>query len=175
MGQVQFGEIVSRAELVSVFPVSVNVKRRQDEELPDTQEVRLDSGCSSKLSDDGSRLVVLYRFKVRTYDELKSGAPNDAFSAEIAYRLEYAFDPCLSEEHVDALEAFVEHNARFNCWPFLREFLLRTTAEMGLPLLCLPLLKPSALRPREERNQAPSGVDSGAFAGQLRGAHSGKS
>ena len=139
MGDVAFGEVVSRAELVSVQPIEFSAKRRAPS-VADQQEILLDDEHSALLEDGGKQLKVTYRFRVQSEDDEEGSAPT--FEATVLYGLTYAFDPPLTGEHQSSLELFAEHNGRYNCWPFLRAYLSRTTAELGLPNLTLPLLKP---------------------------------
>lgn len=147
MGNDLFGEIVKRAQLNDLRPVSFSVKRGA-REGPSDEELNLESECTFRLSDDGSRLVVLYSYEVK--QEGESGEAHNGFEATASYELLYSFQPELTEEHKQDLEVFAEHNGRFNSWPYLRSFLARATAELELPVLTLPLLKPFAPNPRRD-------------------------
>jgi preprotein translocase subunit SecB len=62
------------------------------------------------------------------------------------YEMAEGFSPS-SEE----LNAFVNANAVFNCWPYWREYVHSTAARMNLPPLTLPFFRVRAPQPAEQR------------------------
>ncbi len=69
---------------------------------------------------------------------------------EADYRLAEKYQPT-----PEAVKAFKDGNAVFNCWPYFREYVQNTITRMNLPPLTLPLLrllpklpKTKAARPR---------------------------
>ena len=55
----------------------------------------------------------------------------------------------------EAVKAFKEGNAVFNCWPYFREYVQSTVSRMDLPPLTLPLLR---LMPKLPKEKARKGV-----------------
>lgn len=55
---------------------------------------------------------------------------------EADYRLAPGYQPA-----PDAVKAFKDGNAIFNCWPYFREFVQSSITRMNLPPLTLPLLR----------------------------------
>lgn len=152
MGASLFGEIVKRADLLSVRPVLIHVSRGRGH-APDG-ELSLDSDCTYETDEERKILSVIYTYKVKQ-EQQQEGAGADGFRATSAYELIYTFSPPLAERHETELEAFAVHNGRFNSWSYLRTFLSHITAEMELPVLTLPLLKPS---PRRKPSEARRGA-----------------
>lgn len=152
MGTNLFGEIVRRVEIESIHPISYSVERGFPDAPEPRQDLALDESSTCALSEDRRRLIVDYEFRLRSPTDLGEGS---VFQARIVYRVTYGFDPELTPEHEKDLDLFAKHNARFNTWPMLREFLLRVTAEFDLPRLTLPLLKPYAPAPTNDSGEGP--------------------
>lgn len=142
MGAKLFTEVVQRAELQTLRTIAIHAKRGATDETK--RELELEEKCEYDLAKDRSALRVLYTFLVKQVSPESDGeSVVDPFEACITFELIYKFHPELSEDHAKGVEVFAIHNAKFNCWASLRAFLMRTTAELELPLLTLPLLKPS--------------------------------
>lgn len=142
MGQDLFGEIVRRADLQAICPIGFFANRGDAPAGGASGELELKQTCSFSMDDSGSELTVLYEFEASPAEA--EGDDVTVFRAGVKYRVVYSFEPALTSEHTAELQRFAEHNGRFTCWPFVREFLARSTADMGLAVLMLPLLKPFA-------------------------------
>ena len=145
MGTDFFGEIVRRAELLSIEPIVMFAKRGTSHQ-PSDEELKLDAECNFSVNDEGTAVHVIFSYSIDQESE-DSSSFDEKFSASVAYELVYAFDPPLTAEHHEMLNTFAEHNGRFSSWPFLRAYLARVTSEFGLPAITLPLLKPYAPKP----------------------------
>jgi hypothetical protein len=55
---------------------------------------------------------------------------------EVDYRLAEGYQP-----PAEAVKAFKDGNAVFNCWPYFREYVQNTITRMNLPPLTVPLLR----------------------------------
>jgi hypothetical protein len=55
---------------------------------------------------------------------------------EVDYRLAEGYEP-----PSEAVKAFKDGNAVFNCWPYFREYVQNTVTRMNLPPLTVPLLR----------------------------------
>lgn len=146
MGKNLFNEIVKRCDVKLVRPISMSSKRGSGGSTDGN--VTLESSFSFDLSEARDELRVVYDYKLFQEVDDPGFRKEDRFEANIDYELTYEFSPALTEEHEQELEAFVEHNAKFNSWGFLRAYLARTSAEFGLPTVTLPLLKPNTTTPK---------------------------
>jgi hypothetical protein len=62
------------------------------------------------------------------------------------YEMAEAFSPTSKD-----LDAFVNANAVFNCWPYWREYVHSTAARMNLPPLTLPFFRVRASQPTNQK------------------------
>jgi len=67
---------------------------------------------------------------------------------EVDYRLAEGYEPPR-----EAVKAFKDGNAVFNCWPYFREYVQNTITRMNLPPLTLPLLRLLPKPPKKEALQ----------------------
>lgn len=71
---------------------------------------------------------------------------------EVDYRLVDKYQPT-----AEAVKAFKDGNAVFNCWPYFREYVQNTITRMNLPPLTIPLLRlVPKLRERKMARQRPA-------------------
>jgi len=66
---------------------------------------------------------------------------------QMDYRLVGRYQPT-----AEAVKAFKDGNAVFNCWPYFREYVQNTITRMNLPPLTLPLLR---LWPKTPKSKPP--------------------
>ena len=67
---------------------------------------------------------------------------------EVDYRLAEGYQP-----PAEAVKAFKDGNAVFNCWPYFREYVQNTITRMNLPPLTVPLLRLLPKLPKKEAVQ----------------------
>ncbi len=67
---------------------------------------------------------------------------------EVDYRLAEKYQPT-----PEAVKAFKDGNAVFNCWPYFREYVQNTITRMNLPPLTVPLLRLLPKLPKTKATQ----------------------
>jgi hypothetical protein len=89
-------------------------------------------------------LRTIMQFKFSATEKKSKGKPLLVIAATFIaeYEMAEGFHP--SDEN---LNAFVNTNAVFNCWPYWREYVHSTTARMNLPPLTLPFFRVRTAQP----------------------------
>ena len=86
-------------------------------------------------------LRVSVSFKVEGVDDDDTGSPVEVFGIACSFWLEYRVSDLSFEPSQEALAAFKDGNAVFNCWPYAREFVQNLTARMSINAAPLPFLR----------------------------------
>ena len=145
-------EFIGHAELSAIRMVNFSASRARA--LPEAEQLQLSMNHRTEAvqSPPGRQL-----FHVEI--EVRSAAGETAepvFEAKTRFELEYTlsdgYEP--PEAHV---QAFMEGNAVFHCWPFFREFVQSSTQRMGLTVPPMPMLvlttRPAVQTPAARRKK----------------------
>lgn len=130
--------LYSSCELVSIRLKKASVSYLAEEDaLPATLSLRLShKAVASRIRESDIRFEVEF-----SLNGINAGAnDNVIFTVDCIFQADYHLKP----EYVpaeEAIEAFRQGNAVFNCWPFAREFFDNLTHRMGLHIPSLPLLR----------------------------------
>lgn len=149
-----FDQIVERVEINEIRAVSFSANSANGDTLGESElSIDLKDRTRWTLSESRKDLDALVDFEIRLANKVDDGAE---FLAAITFCVSYTFDRSLpkSGEVEKALRLFAENNARFNAWPFLREYVNYASSYMGLPAVTLPLLKPYARTKRKAKELA---------------------
>lgn len=147
-------ELLAKCEMSSIRLRRCNATLQGEEEKL-TAPIKLafsHSASSPGLIDGILRIEADFRFQGFDSSEGKSPLFSLDCSFDIDYEIKEGFAP-----PPEAIEAFKEGNAIFNCWPYARELVQNLTSKMCLSPPPLPLLrmipkpkpKPSTSAPKE--------------------------
>jgi len=104
---------------------------------------------ASSILDGILRIEV--RFQIQSFD--KSDPPSLLFNVDCAFDLDYEIEDKTYQPSPEAIAAFKDGNAVFNCWPYTREFVQSITTRMGVHPPPIPLLR--IIPKQESRKLAP--------------------
>jgi hypothetical protein len=112
------------------------------------------------------------RFAVRliAYGDLKDAQlppEKHLFEVTCRYALQYVLKSGYSPPQ-EALDAFKDGNAVFQCWPYARELVQNLTMRMGLQIPPLPLLRLAPKSPPKKQSIKPSPPTEGSAATEQR-------
>tara|TARA_B100001989_G_C24212902_1_gene304026 strand:+ start:38 stop:505 length:468 start_codon:yes stop_codon:yes gene_type:complete len=140
----RFNSLLQRIQLADVQLAAASIEGRRDFVIAHGAveggvEVGLEISGSGEVVDDGSRIECEMHMKWQAFPP---GSDEHLVRVHEVYLVSYALD---GDDAVapETLQAFADHNAAFNVWPFFRESLHSITLRMGLPGYTLPLLKPA--------------------------------
>jgi hypothetical protein len=83
-------------------------------------------------------LRIQVKFQVQGLD--KSSPSSQLFGIECAFDLDYQIQDQF-QPSTEAIAAFKDGNAVFNCWPYVREFIQSTVSRMSIAPPPIPLLR----------------------------------
>lgn len=135
-------EINRNCEMAAVRLRKSRLTSSVPEELP---EGRLRSRFSHKAKTlpSASKAVLRFEIDFRMTGYLGDegqGADDAVLSVECSFEVTYACADGFSPQD-EAVRAFREGNAIFNCWPYFREYLQSSLLRMGYPPFAAPFLR----------------------------------
>jgi hypothetical protein len=104
------------------------------------------NAAASPVIDRTLRIEVAFCFQGFDSSEQKASLFSIKCSFELDYEIEDGYQP-----PSDAIDAFKNGNAIFNCWPYARECVQSLTGRMALFPLPLPLLRIVPKKPAEAK------------------------
>jgi hypothetical protein len=110
---------------------------------------------TASLIDNLLRIEVAYNFQGFDASESKASL----FSVQCVFDLDYEISDAKYRPEQEAINAFKDGNALFNCWPYARECLQSITSRMALTPPPLPLLR-IVTKPKSEDNTSSEATTS---------------
>ena len=161
--------LLSKCELKRVALRECHASAEATKEAKGPFSLRVSHNSTANAILDGI-LRIEVRFQIESYDA--ADPPSIIFNFQCSFALDYELEDRSLPPSAEAIAAFKDGNAVFNCWSYVREFFQSIASRMGLAPPPLPLLKivpqvqkkeEGESRPRTVRRRAAMPVESEAI------------
>jgi len=142
-------EFISHAELSAIRMTQFSASRAGAQPEAGPIELAMKHRTEKGESPEGQQ-VFLVDIDVRA---MTGEAEPAVFEVKTRFEVEYKLAPGFVPSEVQ-LQAFMDGNAAFHCWPFFREFVQSATQRMGLTVPPMPMLVLTVGGAREAKRAA---------------------